>query len=70
MLSSVKANVGHTMSAAGVAGLIKASLVLSERTIPPQAAFETQNPSLDLSFEEGQFRIATKEEPWVEKQRR
>jgi 8-amino-7-oxononanoate synthase len=65
VISSVKANVGHTMSAAGVAGLIKAALVLSERTIPPQAAFSAQHPSLNLAFDEGSFRIATKEEPWL-----
>ena len=66
VISSVKANVGHTMSAAGVAGFIKAAMVLNERTIPPQAGFAAQHPGLNLAFDEGSFRIATREEPWAQ----
>ena len=36
-LSSIKANIGHTMSAAGVAGFIKTALVLHHRTLPPSS---------------------------------
>jgi len=59
-LSSAKANVGHTMSAAGIAGLIRAILALETATIPPQAAFESPNPRLDLSG----IRIPTAPTPW------
>ncbi len=59
-ISSVKANVGHTMSAAGIAGLIKALLVLDREVVPPQAAFERANEKLNL---EG-FEIARAAQPW------
>jgi 8-amino-7-oxononanoate synthase len=47
-LSSVKANIGHTMSAAGIAGFIKSVLVLHRKLIPPQPGCEQPNPRLDL----------------------
>lgn len=47
-LGSVKGNIGHTMSAAGIAGLIKAVLVLQRAAIPPQAGFERANTKLEL----------------------
>lgn len=62
-LSSVKANVGHTMSAAGVAGLIKATMVLSERTVPPQAAFTAPLPALGLVG--SGFRVPLREQPFA-----
>ncbi len=43
-LGSSKANVGHTMSAAGVAGLVRASLALHHRTVPPLAGFASARP--------------------------
>ncbi len=61
-LSSIKANIGHTMSAAGVAGFIKAALVLHHRTIPPQPSCEELNPSLEL--ESSPFQIAQSELDW------
>ena len=47
-LGSSKANVGHTMSAAGVAGLIKSALSIHHRTIPPLAGFEGPKDGLEL----------------------
>lgn len=46
-LGSVKANIGHTMSAAGMAGLIKAILVLTHKTFPPQPSITTLRAELD-----------------------
>lgn len=40
-VGAVKANLGHLESAAGIAGLIKAIMVLRHRTIPRQLNFET-----------------------------
>jgi acyl transferase domain-containing protein/NADPH:quinone reductase-like Zn-dependent oxidoreductase/acyl carrier protein len=48
-LGSAKANLGHLEAAAGVAGLIKATLVLSHAQIPRQLHFERLNPHLSLS---------------------
>ncbi|MGC4806727.1 polyketide synthase [Micromonospora sp. DT233] len=47
-VGSVKGNVGHTESAAGVLGLIKTVLCLHHRTIAPQANFRAPNPRIDL----------------------
>ncbi len=46
LVGSIKANIGHTEAAAGVAGLIKASLCLSHRLVPPQANLDTPNPAI------------------------
>ncbi|HEU5473424.1 MAG TPA: beta-ketoacyl synthase N-terminal-like domain-containing protein [Actinophytocola sp.] len=45
-LGSVKANVGHLDAAAGVAGLIKAALALSDKRIPPLAGLKQPRPEL------------------------
>jgi 8-amino-7-oxononanoate synthase len=61
-IGSSKANVGHTMSAAGVAGLIRAVLAIHHKTIPPMANFQT--PREDVRLDGSPFRIPTKAEPW------
>jgi len=45
-IGSVKSLIGHTLAAAGIASLIKAVLVLCERTIPPHINVEP-NPLLE-----------------------
>ncbi len=54
-LGALKTNIGHLDAAAGIAGLIKAVLVLKHRLIPPVLHFEQPNPQLRL--EESPFRI-------------
>ncbi len=61
-LSSIKANIGHTMSAAGVAGFIKAALVLHHKTIPPQPAVQELNPKLELH--KSPFRLSSQAVPF------
>lgn len=47
-LGSLKPNIGHTDTAAGVAGLIKAALCLKHKLIPPTLHFKNANPKLDF----------------------
>ena len=44
LLGSVKTNMGHLEGAAGIAGLMKAVLMLQHRRVPPHLHFETPNP--------------------------
>ncbi|KAF4898800.1 Methylphloroacetophenone synthase [Colletotrichum fructicola] len=48
-VGSIKANIGHTESASGVAAVIKAVLMIHHKRIPPQASFTTLNPQITLS---------------------
>ncbi len=48
-LGSVKSNIGHLKSAAGAVGLLKTILALNERTLPPSANYEKQNPNIDFA---------------------
>ncbi|HUQ04875.1 MAG TPA: amino acid adenylation domain-containing protein, partial [Kofleriaceae bacterium] len=47
-VGSLKSNVGHMVIAAGAASLIKTSLALSRRTLPPSIGFESPNPAIDF----------------------
>ena len=46
ILGALKTNIGHTDAAAGVAGLIKATLVLQHRQLPATLHFREFNPRL------------------------
>ncbi|KAM3511181.1 hypothetical protein MY11210_005171 [Beauveria gryllotalpidicola] len=47
-VGSIKPNIGHLEGAAGVAGLIKAVLMLEREQFPPHINFETPNPDIDF----------------------
>lgn len=47
-VGSVKPNIGHLDSCAGLAGLIKTVLMLSHRTLVPQVNLRRPNPELEL----------------------
>jgi len=61
-LGSIKANIGHTMAAAGVAGFIKAVLAVQHGVVPPQPSVETPNPELGL--DRSPFRLTPVALPW------
>jgi acyl transferase domain-containing protein len=47
-LGSAKSNVGHLKSGAGAAGLLKATMALHHRVLPPTLNAERPNPNIDL----------------------
>ena len=61
-IGSVKTNVGHLDTAAGVAGLIKTVQALKHRELPPSLHFETPNPRID--FAGTPFRVSSRLTPW------
>jgi acyl transferase domain-containing protein len=62
-LGSVKSQIGHTKSAAGAAGLLKALMAVHHRVLPPTIKVDKPNPGLDLP--KSAFHITTRARPWV-----
>src|SRR4051812_20307803 len=63
-IGSVKTNLGHLETAAGVAGLVKAMLVLQRRQIPGSLHFKSPNPHID--FDKLKIRVPASVEPFPE----
>ena len=61
-IGAVKANLGHTNCAAGIASFIKTALILKHKLIPPSLHFENPNPEID--FENSPFYVNTKLKEW------
>jgi acyl transferase domain-containing protein len=47
-IGSIKSNIGHLEGASGLAGIVKAILILEKGLIPATAGFESPNPKLRL----------------------
>lgn len=62
-VGTVKSNIGHAATAAGIAGVLKVLLSLQHRQIPPSVHFDKSNPALDL--ESGPFYVNTQLKEWA-----
>ncbi|MEC9465977.1 MAG: beta-ketoacyl synthase N-terminal-like domain-containing protein, partial [Myxococcota bacterium] len=60
-IGSIKGNMGHPITAAGVAGLIKVLGALQEHVIPPSRHAAEGSHTLEGT----PFRLATHAEPWI-----
>lgn len=61
-LGSVKSMIGHTMPAAGIAGLIKATLAVHHGVLPPSLHCAEPNPLV----EQTRFRVVGETQPWAQ----
>ncbi|GIK05386.1 type I iterative polyketide synthase [Aspergillus viridinutans] len=64
-IGSIKTNVGHLEGTSGVAGVIKAVLMLENRTFLPNRNFTSLNPRILL--DEWKLKIQLDPEPWESK---
>lgn len=62
MLGSVKANIGHTGYASGIAQLIKLACMLEDKVIPPQINYANPYPEFNLDREP--FEISSEKCAW------
>lgn len=67
LIGSLKSNLGHLDAAAGVAGLIKATLAVERGMIPPSLHVVQPNALLDSVA--SRFKVATTSTPWSDLQR-
>lgn len=64
-IGSIKSMIGHLLTAAGAAGMIKTLLGLYHETLPPSLKFEKPKPGSPLI--DSPFRVQTDAAPWPEK---
>lgn len=62
-VGAIKSMIGHCRAAAGIAGIIKATLALHHRVLPPTR--NCDEPSPDLCLEQSPFYINTETRPWT-----
>ncbi|MBS1261524.1 MAG: Phenolphthiocerol synthesis polyketide synthase type I Pks15/1 [Calditrichaeota bacterium] len=61
-LGAVKSMIGHSLTAAGAAGLIKTALAIYHRVLPPTLCDEVDP---ELAFEETPFYVNNETRPWI-----
>ncbi len=64
-IGSVKSMIGHLLTGAGAAGLIKVLLAMRERTLPPSANYRDGGRVIPLAG--SPFRVQTTPEPWTQR---
>jgi acyl transferase domain-containing protein/thioesterase domain-containing protein/acyl carrier protein len=62
-IGSVKSNIGHTDTAAGVASFIKVALAMQHGELPPTLHFSKPNPACD--FERSPFYVNATRKAWL-----
>ena len=62
-LGSIKSQIGHTKAAAGVAGLIKATLALHHKILPP--TIKVDHPQKSLMATDTPFYVNAESRPWI-----
>jgi acyl transferase domain-containing protein len=62
-LGSVKSNIGHLKGAAGAAGLLKTTLALHNKVLPPSVHCDQPNP--DIDFAHSPLYVNTELKPWT-----
>ncbi len=62
VLGGVKSNIGHLLTGAGAAGLIKVLLALQDKTLPPTAHFSMAGDKIALAG--SPFQILAESKPW------
>ncbi|RLB72503.1 MAG: type I polyketide synthase, partial [Deltaproteobacteria bacterium] len=62
VIGSVKANVGHLLTAAGSAAMIKTLLAMKQQTLPPMANFS--NPAAGIELDKSPFQILNQPRRW------
>lgn len=65
-IGSVKSNIGHTVQAAGVLGVIKVALMMQHKAMVPTVHFTAPNPRID--FENSPFFVNIEHRPWPDQE--
>jgi acyl transferase domain-containing protein len=63
-IGSVKSMISHTIPAAGIAGLIKATLALHNKVLPP--TLHCEHVHAGLGIERTPFYVSTEPRPWIQ----
>ena len=61
-IGSIKSNLGHTLTVAGIAGLLKTLLCLKHGMLVPSLHFAT--PNRHIAFDDSPFYVNTEARPW------
>jgi enediyne polyketide synthase len=62
VIGSIKANIGHTKAAAGIAGLIKTAIAIQHQILPPTTGCE--QPHAEITAENTALQVLRKGELW------
>ncbi|MDQ6961435.1 MAG: beta-ketoacyl synthase N-terminal-like domain-containing protein [Mariprofundaceae bacterium] len=62
VLGSVKSNIGHTLTAAGSAAMVKVLKAMQQKILPPTVNFKQASP--DLGMEDSPFDVLTQSKAW------